>query len=409
MTYSSKSYDTLLQESLTALAAQTNITQLGPGAKARALLEIINARLAGAYQYLDQQVANTMLASAQGIYLDLLGDLLACPRRSASYARAEAGAENVYLYVSTGTFGDLNSGNDIVVPAGTIISTLALDGDQSKQVSYRTTEETVLPAAGNKAYLSVEALLPGSLGAVGSRALRSHSLAGYQDTILVDNAASINNGRDAESDESYRWRLSRQVTAAAAANETAVRLACLAVPGVADVVLHPYSRGAGSFDVYVLATTGEPSPALLQAVQEAIDQQQALGIHGRARAPIPVGLQFQALVYLTRAVSDLEAAILTEQLRHRTVTYLASFKVGQEFLVNNLLAELISASNLIRTIGEPNRPLEQLYIWKPSRTGNGRRRYTLTGNYKTKFNERIQLEIQENLLSADFRFVPPTE
>lgn len=409
MTYSTKSYDALLQESLAALVSQTNITQLGPGSKARALLEIINARLAGAYQYLDQQLANSLLASAQGIYLDLLGDLLACPRQEASYASAESGAENVYFYVSSGSFGDLNSGNDIIVPAGTVISMMPSDGDRTKQISFQVVEEATLPAAASQTFVSVEAMLSGSQGAVGSNTLKTHSLGSYQGTLLVNNVDSIGNGQDRESDESYRWRLSRQVTAAAKANETAVRLACLAVPGVADVIIHPYARGASSFDVYVLSSTSQASSALLAAVQAAIDKSQALGVRGLARAPITIGLQFQARVYLTRAVSDIEAAILQEQLTQRTIQYLAGFKIGQEFLVNNLLAKLIGASELVKTVGEASKPLSQLFIWKPSRLNNGRRRFTISGDYTTQFNERIQLEVQDNLLAADFRLIPPVE
>lgn len=401
-----RSFDALLQESLTALASQTNISQLGPGSKARALLEIVNARLAGAYQYLDQQLANCFLGTAQGIYLDLLGDLLACPRREATYARADAGEKNVYFYVEQGTFGDLNNQQDILVPAGTLLHTVSPDGDPTRQVDYRVTEDTVLPAAANRVFLSAEAVLPGQQGAVGSNMLRSHSLAAYPG-IKVSNLAGICNAQDRESDESYRWRLSQQVTAAAKANETAVRLACLSVPGVADVLIRPYGQGAGSFDVYVLATVGEASPSLLQAVQDAIDQTQALGVRGRARAPVTVGLQFQALVYLTREANDLEAALLREQLLRRTVQYFASFRIGQDFLVNNFLAELMGASDLIKTIGEAGRPFAQLFIWRPSRLFQGRRRYTLKGDYKARFNERVQLEIQEGLNAADFRLVPP--
>lgn len=399
---SSKDYDTLMQESLAALSG-TNITQTGPGSKARALLEIINAKLAGAYQYLDQQLAHSFLATATGEYLDLLGDILACPRQEASYAHTEAGQENVRFYVRHGTFGDLNQGQDIIVPAGTIISTS--DRDPNRQIQYRVREDTVLPAAANQAYVTVEAMLPGSLGTVNSRVLTVHNLRGYQTTLLVENTAAINNGKDRESDESYRWRLSRRVIAAAAANETAVRLACLGVPGVADVVIRPYAQGAGSFDIYVLPTAGEVTPSLLQAVQQAIDQQQALGIRGRARAPIPVGVQFQALIYLHRPVNDLEAAILQEQLLQRTLQYFSKFTIGQGLSLNHFASQLVNVSETIRTIGEHGKPFAQLYLWKPSRTGPGRRRYILEGDYQAYFNERLQLEIQPGLTAADFRLI----
>ena len=402
--YSSKNYDQLLNESLTALAAQTNITQLGPGSKARSLLEIINQRLAGAYQYLDQRLANSLLASATDIYLDFLGDLLACPRLENSYAWTDAGAQNVCFYVASGTFGDLNNGNSIVVPAGTTLFTQSSDGDATKTITYQVTDNTILPANENLWYVSVQAALPGSLGAIGSGALVNHSLLAYPG-LLVKNLVSIANGQDRETDDSYRYRLSKRVTASAEANETAVRLACLSVPGVADVLINPYGLGAGSFEIFVISTSGRTSDALLDLVQHTIDQHQALGITGKARAPITVGLQFQAVVHTERVLNDVEASMLTEQLTQQTVRFMSSFHIGQAFIVNNLLANLIGLSSLIKTIGEPNKPFAQLFIWKPSRTNNGRRRFTLTGNYNTSFNEIVQLEMQDNLTAADFRLV----
>jgi uncharacterized phage protein gp47/JayE len=400
--YDFKNYGDLLNESLVALTAQTKISQLGPGSKARALLEIINSRLAAAYQYIDQRLANALLASATGIYLDFLGDILACPRQNGAYGQASATAENVCFYVVNGVFGDLNQGNDILVPAGTIVSTETSSGQNS--VVYEVIQDTILSADASLWYVGVSSTLVGKAGAVGAGALTTHNLNTFPG-LLVKNIDSIANGVDPESDESYRYRLSKQVTASARANETAVRLACLAIPGVANVLIHPYSRGAGSFDIFVISTGGTTDAALLALVQDAINNQQALGINGIARAPIPVGIQFQAQVYPVRALNSLEAAVVQDQLLQAATIHFSTFVIGQSFIVNNLLADLINASPLVKTIGTPGKPMSQLFVWKPSVTNAGRKRYSLTGNYITNFNELVQIEVQSGLAAADFHLV----
>jgi uncharacterized phage protein gp47/JayE len=395
-----KSYDNLMQESLAALTSQTNITQLVPGAKARALLEILNTRLAGAYQYLDQTVLNLWLATATGTYLELLGDLLACPRLISTFASASAWAENVAFSVASGTFGDLNNGHDITVPAGTILSTLGT------AASYRTTQTITLPAAGTSAYVDIEAVLPGTAGIVGANTLTTHNLTAYPG-LLVNNAVAINNASDQESDDAYRYRLTQKVTASAMANETAVRQACLAVPGVADVMMVPYVQGAGTFEVYVIAMAGETTSTLLELVQTAINTTQAYGCQGTALAPRQIGIQFQAVVYSKQNLDNVAQSILQEQLQQATQDYFSTFTLQQSFLVNNFFAALVRNS-VIKTIGAAGKPFSQLYVWKPSRLNNGRQRYSSTGDYNTAVNERVQLENQAGLTAADFRIVIPS-
>lgn len=402
--FSFKDYNTLVSESLTDLAAQTDITQLNPGAKARSILEVVNSRLAAAYQYVDERMANALLASAAGPYLDFMGDLFACPRRGATFATANSGADNVCFYVASGTFGDLNNGNSIVVPDGTAISSVSLDGDPTKSITYTTDMPETLPADANQLFVSVTANMPGTSSIVGSDVLTSHNLKGFPG-LLVKNVVPIANAVDIETDDAYRYRLSKVVTSSAEANRIAVRLACLSVPGVSDILEEPYARGSSTFDIYVLSQTGQPSQPLLELVQQQIDYHQGYGIIGKARTPVTVGLQFQAQVYPVRPLTSIEVATTTQTLTQAASRYMANFRIGGSLLINNLLATLVNASVLIQTIGQPGKPFSQLFIWKPSRTNNGRKRYTLTGNYNTAFNEIVQMEIQDGLASADFRFV----
>ena len=55
-----------------------------------------------------------------------------------------------------------------------------------------------------------------------------------------------------ETDDNFRYRIVNQCLTLATSNETAIRLTALTVEGVNDVILKPYSMGAGSFTVIVL-------------------------------------------------------------------------------------------------------------------------------------------------------------
>ena len=403
----SKSYETLIRESLNDLRANTNITQLVPGAKARALLENFNSRLAGAYQYFDNSLVNQFLSSATGDFLDLIGDLLSCPRLNATFANASVGAVNVKFFVSSGTFGDLNSSQNITVPAGTKITTSPPGTDPTQVITYQVSVNTSLIAANSEQFVPVEAMQPGTAGAVGSGTLVNHNLTAYLGSLQVTNVAPIANTRDRENDDAYRYRLSLKVTGAAMANATAVRLACLSVPGVADVNLKPFSMGGGTFEVIILPSQSDASQDMIDAAQAAINVTQSLGCYGVARSPNFIGLQFQANIYTTKTLSATDAALLQQQLSQSSRDYFTNFALSQDFLVNNFQAFLLNSSSQIRTIGKPGRPFLQISLWKPSRLNNGRKRYTLAGDYLAGYDEIIRLENQSGVTPAIFNILNP--
>jgi hypothetical protein len=129
-----KSFEQLQADFISELTSNTNITRTTPGSKARTLSEIFNKKLNKSYQDFDINFLRSFLPFAQGRFLDHLGDMLNIPRLGSLRASAPASSELVRIYVETGTFGDLNSGNDINVPIGTVVSTLPFGGGISFQL-----------------------------------------------------------------------------------------------------------------------------------------------------------------------------------------------------------------------------------------------------------------------------------
>src|SRR5574343_76393 len=143
----------ILAESLTELSTNTNLTRLGPGGKARTILEAVSKRLEEAYTTFDLNLARAFLSTAPGQYLKLIGDLLGLPSEPSVAASASADLQNVKFYVDTGTFSTINSGGDISLSRGTIISSEPNDAG----VLYRLTSDTTLLAGQSSGWVSVEA------------------------------------------------------------------------------------------------------------------------------------------------------------------------------------------------------------------------------------------------------------
>ena len=88
-----------------------------------------------------------------------------------------------------------------------------------------------------------------------------------------------------ETDDNYRYRITQQCLTLATSNETAVRLTALTVEGVEDVILKPYSMGAGSFTVIILSDTNITSKTILDKVRNELALVHGYGIRYNVVSP----------------------------------------------------------------------------------------------------------------------------
>src|SRR5438876_130037 len=150
-----------------------------------------------------------------------------------------------------------------VIPSDVRIST----GDPNGAIYL--TDPVTLAAGDCRAFFSARSLAPGSVGNAPAGVFNRHNFTGYTDsrfgTLLVTNNFGLVGGRDAESDDDYRFRLSLKVQSSAGANEAALRLELLEIPGIQDVV---FERQAGAFIVYIYGISPNVSPDLRQVGTE---------------------------------------------------------------------------------------------------------------------------------------------
>jgi uncharacterized phage protein gp47/JayE len=224
---------TLAKEFRQKLSQRTGLTDFDADSKIENLIsifvdEIVNSRneVLGAFQ-------SMQISTATGNQLDSIGQDLGLPRFAETAAFSLKREQNVAFYVNSGTFGDLNSGSDIVVPAGTEIYSEENQNDFGKRIVYKTTSSLTLSASAVIGFADARAVASGSGSNIGSGTLLNHNLTSYPGLKVV-NFFSILNGRNEESDKNYRFRLSKRYDMLASSNDSKLHLESLKVPGVLD-------------------------------------------------------------------------------------------------------------------------------------------------------------------------------
>lgn len=392
MPFFNRTYQENLGDCLEDLSVGTNISRLSPGGKARAILESVNKRLDEAFDIFDLNLARAFVSSAPGQFLDLIGALLGVDRQPSVSAGVDADMQVLQWYVDEGTFGNLNSSAQMIIPSGTVISTQANNGG----ITYRTTEQVILPPSGSSAFFAAEAVIPGEASNVGTNQLVHHSFTGYTDylnnTLLVRNIHQIASGKNIESDANYRFRIANQALAAEAANRTAIRLACLSTPGVADVSLIPRYKGIGTFGCVIKSVTPTVSQNLIDSVTANVYRVQNLGSVAFIRGPKETGIVLRTTIYYARRLPSDQLDDIEENLREVITDSVNSLDHGDPLLIDRLSSELFAISDEIQNLGEVDKPFEEIYIYKNSKLEDNKVRGALLGDYYPETDERVIIE-----------------
>lgn len=333
-----KSLAELNEQAINDLQNNTDITNVSIGGVARSMLEVINKQLSDYYNVLDINQAMGFLSSAEGYFLDLMGDLFNMPRLQSETATATAADEAQRFYVTRGVLGDYIPTLQIL--SGTKVTT------SDDEISFTVTASVSFDAAATEVYVPIESDDTGTSYNVGKNGLISHDL-GITDVYTTNDKALIN-GSDTEDDNNYRYRISNATLSAEKANETAIRLAALSVDGVADVVMSPFARGMGSYDVLVIPTEGLAGASLIALVQTAIEGVQAYGIRGTAAAPGIVQVDIEVRIIFIGGVTDGDQESIKARVKSAIEKYTVSIPVGGTFILNELRQQIMDVSPKIR-------------------------------------------------------------
>lgn len=255
------------------------------------------------------ELASTQMANASGLMLDnIASERYNLLRRPATYASALDEESNVYFYVETGTFGDINEGQDITIPAGTLIS--VKENGFGENLSYEVLYDYTLGSDSSEYYCSVRSLDTGYSQNVDKQSLRFHNFREYsryeQNLLKVTNRFAILNGSDKESDQLFKSRLNNFLTASLNFNEDLVTLRSVMVPGVTEVRLIQNYFGIGSLGLVVFGSGRESNNSLIQLVENRVLEVASPGTSISVVGGITVYIDFDIRVYVRPRLNLLE-------------------------------------------------------------------------------------------------------
>jgi uncharacterized phage protein gp47/JayE len=325
-------------ESLRYLSENTSITYLSEGSIARGLMEATNLEIARVQEYIASTYSNVFINTAQGIYLDLIGEMLGVTRVPKTAANSAAEDNNVQLSVVSGTLGEKfpspNNANQGVIPAGLTIQ--ATDGS----ITFKTSQAVTFNATLTEIFVPVVADSSGTASNVGRGRLTIHDgPAG----VNVTNLKTIANGAEIESDKEYRFRLANTVAGNPTSNETSIRLAVAGLPDVSRIEFNEFARGAGTFDVLLVPVGNIVSRRVADIARRAIENVSAFGVSSRVVEPVfkrfRISVQLIPLVGTGAGILDVNRV----DTKNAVLDYFETLPLGGELIINRLRASIIEA------------------------------------------------------------------
>jgi uncharacterized phage protein gp47/JayE len=387
----------IISNALQRLNNYTNITFLSPGSKARMLVDILSEEIGLQASQFDANIGSGLLRNATGNVLDYIGEIFGLERQQEVKASVSNFEQNFILYTVGNNFGEINGGQDIVIPVGALQVSNS-EGISSESVIYINTETITLRANENRVFFSAQSLVPGNLSNAGANTLNFHTFTNYQDSIsrslLVTNNNSISYGRDRESDDNYKYRIQKEKISSEAGNETSIRLGLLVIPGVADVVKIPYTRGIGTCDWLISSNSVVVSEELLALAQKVIDSKQSVGMSNVAKSPILIGTEFSFSITYKGNLEDRQKQQIQSTIRSNIANYVNNLEIGQPLILDQIVRIVLTSSDLIESMGDSGTAnnFKNIFIYKRSNLSNSLTRKTLTDNYIPKNYERVVLE-----------------
>jgi uncharacterized phage protein gp47/JayE len=330
------SYEELVEEAQTIVKNETGITNFSESSVAGSLIKIASARVIDLYHQLLDIYNQGNLSTATGTNLDNIGELFGIKRLPAK-AATTAGMGAAVQFRN-------NSDTSVTIPALTRIWSEA-----DPRVAFSTNDALTL-ASGADGYIDITALGDGSGYNVGIGAISKHDLGNA--LVTVTNILPVVNGTAVESDDNYRYRISKAFSIIQGATEESIRMKLMEIPGVKDVFPLPLARGTGTIDVIITSVDTRVSQALLDQAQSVLDNTVAFGISAIAKSPkeIPIDLTIKLSLKDT-----LDSATAGSLVAAAAAAYIDNLPVGDgigigSFIFYELVSRLMDAHSDIRNV-----------------------------------------------------------
>ena len=345
MALNKKRFSDMIRDSLRYLSSNTDISYFSQGSVAKALVEATNLEISRLQDFVSTVSDNSYISTAGGIYLDFFGEMLGIPRTKDRRASVSIQDGAVRFYVDNGTLGarlrspDPSQG---LIPFGTRVSTT------DSSIVFETTSEVVFPINARSAFVPIRAVDSGASFNVGANQLTVHNL--VDTNVKVTNDISILTGSDVETDNEYRYRLSKAFTTKFSANKTAIQIAASSQPGVSRSEIVSYTRGAGTFDVLLIPQGNRLSRSIIENTRVAVESVTAFGISPTIREPEYVQIKIMGQLRFDSDVPEGQRIAARRAAESGVLRYLADIPIGGEMILNQLRSAILTSSTVIKDV-----------------------------------------------------------
>lgn len=272
-----------------------SINDILAGASSTAVQEIIRILL--------DRFKLTFFSSAEGDDLEFL----AVDHYGSKFARPDASKAVGVVFFSR---PNADAG-DVTIPAGTIVKTQP-DGNGNSQ-RYVTILDVIM--TGTSVSASIEAIVAGPSGNVGTSQITEIETALTDPSIVVENSAPTAGGAEEETDAQYRETILNLIQTLKGATKAAIQAAAEEVPGVEQATVIEFVQNVIEWDeatqmpvgdsfkiarcfVYVADANGSANQALVDNVSLALATIRACGVHITIKPATAVPIDWTASISL---------------------------------------------------------------------------------------------------------------
>lgn len=360
--YLRKTKAEILREALRKLEKTTPISATSPGSVARAFTEAITNEISDYYDALDFQVAQSVISSAAGRALDLIGELYSVKRRTISQIIAidrKVGA--FYFYIDSATI------LDVIIPIGTEIYT-ASDSFVGRQLRYKTTNATTISVGQTRSFASIVPDFSDAIFTAAPNTLVIHGATSPPGVLIkCTNPKAIPAQEGFESDDNYRVRIIKAIRVAAGGTMDAVRFTALAIPGVRDVRIQEVPYGLGSFRLIVTPEDVTFTSTGGIQLRAALEEVRPVGMRMFVIQPSLLGVDIRATA-IVKKTTKTNRETLSRGVNIAAKRYLNSLLAGDVLVYNKLIQYMLDSSSDIIDV--------QLTRYAPNGVESLRRNYT---------------------------------
>lgn len=150
-----------------------------------------------------------------------------------------------------------------------------------------------------------------------------------------------------ETDDNYRYRITQQIPNTASANLKSVQNAALKVKGVDSVIPIPFSKGSGSFDLYIVNNDGSISETILENVRNEVEKVAGYGINYNISEPKYKKINFKLKILFKNTVLYIDKDEIIEKLRQYIFVYINSLGIGEPFNLNKFTSVIMNSNENI--------------------------------------------------------------